>query len=63
MFENNEPVYNYYTHEALGYYYKLYKDGKMSLAEYLRTSTNLLDKTYGKNSMYTQIKSGRIFKQ
>ena len=61
MFENNEDVYKNYTQEALQYYVKLRKEGKMSLPEYLQASTNLLDKTYNKNSIWKQIKSGRVF--
>ena len=64
MFEKVEnDVYNNYTHDALSHFTKEYKDGRMTLPEYLQASTNLLDKTYNKNAVYKQIKSGRVFRR
>lgn len=61
IFENNKQEYSCYMHEALENLAKQRKEGKISVPEYLQATTNLLDKTYNKNSMCKQIKSGRIF--
>lgn len=59
-FENNTNVLNSYVHDSLQQFAKEYKSGRMSLPDYIQASTNLLDKTYNKNSVNKQIRTGRV---
>ena len=61
-FGNNTDVLNCYVHDSLQQFAKEYKSGRMSLPDYIQASTNLLDKTYNKNSVNKQIKTGRVMK-
>ena len=62
IFDKEESVGNY-THEALDLYYSEYKEGRMTLPEYLQCSTNILDKEYGRNSLGRQLKQWKGCRQ